>query len=361
MPLKSHQFVLARAALVIVVVVLVAMFAKGAFRNSVFNATPAATLEDVTRAFNDNDFDGALVNIDSVLTESSADVAALLTKAAILAQRGSLTFTERAGADQALALTTRVLALDPKNQDAWRITGYAYEIMQNYDLAHIAYRKAIALAPGDAAAISQQAHAWDLEGKTEFARSGYTQALSINPALVQARVGLARIAVLDHRLDDALGHLTQAASSSVNARDAAEAYYSMGEIHYALGRLPAALDNMTSAVAADSSYPLALVGFAKMQFRAASDPASTQTDKQRTMLARNSFTLLKRALAINPKQSLAFLEIAEELLAIQQPGQARALLTQALAVIPDDITLSATDKARITAKVEALLAAPLSQ
>ena len=155
---------------------------------------PHVSAETSASAFDRNDFVGAMRATDKLLAINPANISALLAKANILAQEGSIEFKEKEFGTQAIAVAQQVLALDSHNAEAWRIIGYAHEIMQEYPLAHDAYAKSLAIDPHNALTMSQDAHSYDLEGNTTKAEAGYRAALVLMPALDQAQMGLGRIA-----------------------------------------------------------------------------------------------------------------------------------------------------------------------
>src|SRR3989338_7077375 len=286
-------------------------------------------------AFNQNDLNGAVTYADNVLARDPSNVAALVSKATALAQQG--------------------LAINPKSDEAWRIIGYANEIMQKYDDAHAAYEKAIALNPKNAAAISQDAHAWDLQGNLIKAEAEYRAALTIDSTLDQARMGLGRIAVQKGDTEEALVLFLDLAARAQNARHRAEGAYSAGVLAGAKGDSVATENFMRAATVSDPEYALGWAGLGAVLFSNALDSSTKLTLSERNELISQSFAALQRAIALNPNQSSAYFQLGSELAAVGQKTAAVKILDEALIIVPNDITLSAPEKTAVSAKISAVI------
>ena len=308
-------------------------------------------------AFNGNDFATALAQADAVLAKDPKNVDALLVKATILAQEGSLTFTENTYAPQAIALAQQALAIDPTRPDAWRIIGYAYEIMQQYPEAHDAYAKSLALDPYNAMTISQNAHAFDLQGDSVQAEAGYRKALTLSPTLDQANMGMGRVLIAQRKPQEALNYFTNAYRYSQNTRLRAEASYSAGIANAMLNNNDAIEPLMAQATTIDPNYPLGWVGLGTILFDQSISTSTNLSGAQRNALAGRSFDDLHTAFALYPNQSAAIEQAGLELLVFGKKQQGIQMLQEALKSIPLDITLTATEKATSLLRVKALIAA----
>jgi superkiller protein 3 len=301
--------------------------------------------------FDSGNLSGAVKSADAILANDPNNVAALLAKATALAQEGSLTFKEKQNGEEALAIVQKILAIDPKNDEALRIMGYAHEIMQEYPEAHAAYQQALAINPQNAKVISQDAHAWDLQGDFVKAEAGYRAALAIDPTLDQAQFGLGRIDVRQGHIDEALTQFNLVAKTTDNANLKSEAAYSAGIMQGAKKMHTDAEASMRTATAADPGYALAWVGLGKEVFyRAMSTPPTTPATKND--LIKEAIGDLQKAIAIDPNQSQAYLQLGM-IYGIQgQQQDALKTLDQALAAVQNDITLSAPDKEMMTSQIK---------
>ena len=308
-------------------------------------------------AFNDNDFDTSISQADAVLAQNAKDVDALLAKATTLAQKGSITFAETTYATQAIALAQQALTIDPKNSDAWRIIGYSYEIMQRYPEAHDAYTKSLSLNPNNVATISQNAHAWDLQGDLTQAEAGYRQALTIEPTIDQANMGLGRILLAQNKPQEALQYFTTAQQVSANVRTRAEAAYSAGIANKMLRQYDKVAPLMTQATTIDPTYSLGWVGLGTELFRQGVATSTKLTDTERNTLVNDSMNDLQRAINLNPRQSEATAEFGLQLVILGQKTPGVQMLQEAQKLIPGDITLSAPEKTKTLNTISAVLAA----
>ena len=324
---------------------------QGAFRLPT-SGGGEAQLQAVQGAYNQNDFQAAIAAADAVLASDPQNVDALLAKALSLAQEGSLQFRENELAPQAIALAQQALAVQPDNADAWRIIGYSYEIMQQYDQAHAAYAKSLAIDPRSAITLSQEAHAYALQGELDKARAEYQQALAIDPSLEQARLGIAKLASSQDAASS-IALLESIASTTPNVRLQAESLYSAGVLQLGLGQLQAAQQSMEGAIAADASYPLAYVGRATVSYDLAIATSSARTATQRAALLAQSFQDLETALGLNQNQTIALYQYGMELGSIGQKDTALKFLSEALLALPKDITLASNEKADMQQQISA--------
>lgn len=304
-------------------------------------------------AFARNDLSGAISLADEVLARRPDDVEALLSKAAALAQKGSFEFKEREYGVQVIQIAEQVLELDAKNSEAYRLIGYAHEIMQEYARAHVAYEQAIHLNPRNIAAISQNAHAYDLEGDLIRAKAGYTQALAIDAQFTQARMGLARLFMRTGDYDKALEMFKAASETDKNTRVRSEAAYSAGIIENVLLNSEEAERSMRYATSIDPQFALGWVGLGEVLFDRAISTTSKASLTDRDALITESFGALEHALSINFNQSAAHYRIAVQLASLGRTDEALAIFKALKTIVPNDITLSELDKKIFLDRVDA--------
>ena len=338
------------------IVVIIAVGAVAYVTLSGGGAQKRQALSRSVAAFNDNNLTGALAEVQPVLANDPRNVDALLLKATIIAQAGSLGFKEEMYGTQAIAVAQQVLAIDPNNAEAYRIIGYANEIMQKYDQAHAAYAQALVFNPKSAAVISQEAHAWDLQGNLAKAEAGYRMALTIDPELDQARMGLGRIAVQKGDADEALVLFLDLAARAQNARHRAEGAYSAGVLAGAKGDSVATENFMRAATVSDPEYALGWAGLGAVLFSNALAMSTKHTLAERNELISQSFAALQRAIALNPNQSSAYFQLGSELAAVGQKTAAVKILDEASRIVPNDITLSAPEKVSMLQRIKAVQA-----
>ena len=320
-----------------------------------FGATAASgDTQPIVDAFNKNDFAGAVAQADAQLAADPNNIRALLLKAGTLAQQGSLTFNERTYALQAIDIAHQVLALDPKNDEAWRIIGYANEIMQHYGEAHAAYNQSLAFNPHNVMTLFDNAHAWDLQGKLDQAETGYRAALALAPDLDQAHMGLGRVLTAKGDTDGAISQFTQAAASTKNVRLRAEATYSAGILIQSRGDTKTAEQYMRNATTIDPSYPLGWAGLGTVLFTKAMSTSSPMNETDQQAAVQESLTDLDKAIKLNPNQTVAHIQFATEFALIGHADDAINILEKTKRIVPGDITLNATDKAATLQHINAV-------
>lgn len=314
-------------------------------------------IADYTEAFNGGDIAAAIDSIDRQIPQDPQNPVLYVAKAGALAQEGNLASQQTTYGPRAILEAQKALALDPKNDEAWRMIGYAYESMQNYPAAHAAYEKAIALNPKNAAAISADAHAYDLEGDLVKAERGYRKALSISPSFAHAHMGLGRILVRKGNVDDALQQFQIVFRMSANARLKAEAAYSSGVVESGKGNRAAAENSMSAAIGADASYAPGWTGLGAVLFSRVMATSSPMTLDQRNTMMTASIDHLKKAISLDPNQSDALIQLGIELATVGQTKSALQILAEAKRAVPEDISLAADDKTISLQRIDAISAA----
>ena len=169
--------------------------------------------------------------------------------------------------------------------------------------------------------MSQDAHAYDLQGDMEKAEAGYRRALALDPVLEQGNMGLGRILVQQGKIADAPPFFQTVASLAANARVKAEALYSVGMLLSAGNDHTQAETFFTNAISADPTYSSAYVGLAAQQFVRALSDTALSTDA-RSELVNQSFDNLARAVKLNPNQTSAAVQLGIQLYAFNNVDQA---------------------------------------
>jgi tetratricopeptide (TPR) repeat protein len=194
-----------------------------------------------------------------------------------------------------------------------------------------------------------------LQGNATKAKAGYTQALAIDPTIDIANLGMARVLIAEKNSKAALPFLNKVIETSENIRFKAEANFMEGSIETAQHNHASAQSFFEQATTIDPSYPLGWFGLGRELFAQASDASSTLSTTQRNTLAKQSIQDFIQATNLNPNQSIAYMQLGMELIYIGQKDNGIKALQNAAIVVPNDITLSATDKKTILSQIKALL------
>ncbi|MDB5236968.1 MAG: hypothetical protein JWL88_70 [Parcubacteria group bacterium] len=343
-----------KGVLIIAAVVLLCIVIAGsAWYYSVFKIN--AQYRAVQSAFNNNDLAGALQKADAILASNPKDVQALIAKSFILSQEGSLQFKEKELGGEAATVAQAAIAINPASSEAWRALGYANEIQQNYTEAHTDYQKAISLNPKSESAIFDDAHAYDLEGNLAAAEKGYRAALALDASLPQVHAGLGRILILKGDVKGALAEYALAYKQATNAHDKAEASYMMGTVSLSLKDTATAEKNMTDATKLDPNYALGWYGLGKVQISEGVATSTKLSQDQRISLMQLGLNNYSKAIAINPNQSVVYLDIAiAQGTILRKPTLALATLATAAAAVPNDRTLNISAKEAMLTQIQAV-------
>ncbi len=323
----------------ILTIVVVAGMSVGLFYLNKYNREKAVI--NVVNDYDTGNLDGAIDKSLQNLEKDKNNVNALLLLAATYAQKGSVTFKEEGGAVLAIETADKVLAIDPKNSEAYRIKGYAFEIQEKYDDAHGMYEKAIELNPRNSQAHSNNGHAYDLQGDLEKAEQLYNQALKIDPSNDHALLNLARLYVRQNKFELARKTVDSLISASTSNRMKAEGYQVLSYISFNEEEIDQALDEIQRSVSLDETMPQAWVMKAKVELSTALD---METDAEIKQLIESVRADAKKAIAINPNQASAYLLLSEVEIITGDKKAGDEWKKKALEAIDQDITLGKKEK-----------------
>jgi tetratricopeptide (TPR) repeat protein len=309
-------------------------------------------LSELGRKYDEGDIDGAISEGEALVGTDAEDADALLVLAASYAQKGSVSFDEKEYGQKAIDAATRALELNATSSEAYRIIGYANEIMQRYDEAHAAYDKAIILDPLNSQAYSNKGHAYDLQGDQVRARQHYQQALSVDNSNTHALLNLARIHIRAAEAAPAKLLLDRVVAIAANAHVRAEAYQMIAIL--ALASQPpdyvAAEEALDASLELDASIPQTWVQLGFVKYRTL---LQTATDQEMEAQMQEVDAAVRTALQLNPNQASA-LYLAHLMAKIRgDEDRAEQLRQDALTAIPFDITLGETEKRELESTLNA--------
>jgi tetratricopeptide (TPR) repeat protein len=305
-----------------------------------------ADLESFVTAFDAGDIDAAIQEGEELVGRDATDVQALLALATSYAQKGSLSFDEQTYGQKAIDTALLVLELEPDQAEAYRIIGYANEIMERYDEAHNAYDTAIRLNPSNAQAYSNKGHAYELQGDRESAEEYYLQALALDPTEDHALVNLARIQLWGMRFDEARDTVGRLIESTQNARFLAEGYQILGIAEAAKSEpdTEAARAHFQKALSYDPNMAQVHISLANLVLATIYD---AETDEQLAAMLADAQAHLDAAITINPEATIAYVLSRRVALIEGNATKAETMKARALAVVDGDITLGANEKEAI--------------
>ena len=270
-------------------------------------------------------------------------------------QKGSVQFAEKDNANKALEIVNSIIAKDPNNVEAYRIKGYAYEIMQDYPDAFTAYEKALSIDPKNAAVLSSRGHAYSLLGQNDNAEKDYKAALAINPNLDDALLNLGRLYVTENKIADGEIYLSKVASTTSNLRLSASAFQILGVAEISLGNFMQAKEYLDDAINADPTLATAYVERGRAVYFLL---PSTSSQEDFTMGVNYILDNIQKATSIDPNLTSAYTLSGSVFEMLGNNKQALVFYNQALSVVGNDISLSSTQKtstkADINSKINAL-------
>lgn len=304
----------------------------------IYQQTRPLTDEDFSQlvdAYNNNDTQGIIRDLKG--RAQTSDERLLLAGAYL--QEGSLTFREEEAFNSAKPLIEEVLIEDPNSSEAMRLMGYGFEITEDYDNALRFYDDAIKADITNSIAISNKAHAQALMGLIDEAIRDYQRAIAITPDLDHAALGLARLYnKKDINSKESMDLLDIVINKSINKRLIAEANQIKALMLMEVGKYDDAQIAIDSAIENDQNFAHAYVTRAELYF------TKTDQENQNDELFESIFRDIEKATSINPNLTIAYHTAAVIARYNGYDDVANNLFTKALAVIPNDISLSTDEK-----------------
>lgn len=298
----------------------------------------------IEQKFDNLDYDGAITSAEKKIVNQPNDIDALLLLAATYAQKGSVSFHEEDNAQKAIMYADQVIALDPLNSEAYRIKGYALEIQEQYELAHTNYDKAIELNKENSLAYSNKGHAYDLEGKEDEAVKWYGSALKINPNNSHALLNLARVQTRKEQFDAAEITLDSLFASQPHDRFKAEGYQILAYIKSYQEDFGPAYDAIEKSLSIDPTIPQSWVLQARLNL---GEVFEIDNETEMKELLASVEADAKKALAINPNQTSAYIVLSEMQVISSNKTLKEEYRQKALQAIDLDITLGKAEKENV--------------
>lgn len=296
---------------------------------------------NIAGLFDSKNYDQAIVQATEKLATQPDELETLLLLAATYAQKGSVSFKEDDNALKAIEYADKAIAIDINSSEAYRIKGYAYEIMEKYKEAHENYDKAIVLDPKNSLAISNKGHAYQLEGREDKALALYESSLKINPNNSHALLNLARLQAKKSKFEEAKITLNGLFASTPHVRFEAEGYQLLAFIYLSEQDYDGAFDAIEKSISLDDTVPQSWVLQAQLNFGTLLD-AESDAELQEILADINSD--LQKALSINPNQTSAYILLSEIQVVTGDKATREEYKKKALEAVDLDITLGKSEK-----------------
>jgi Flp pilus assembly protein TadD len=306
----------------------------------------------VENYFNNADIEGAIVGAENLVLNDPDNIEALLALAIAYAEKGSVFFEENLYGEKAIQTAKQVLLKDPNNSEAYRVIGYANEIMGKYDEARINYDKAISLDPKNSQAYSNKGHSYDLQGDLKNAELWYDKALAVNPKDEHALLNKARVLLRNLSFDESKSVLGNLFSSSNNKRMLAEGYQILAfiELNKKDRDTDASYDAIEKSLSYDSSMPQAWVFLGFLDLITLFDN-ETEGDMIASIQDIKSFA--NKALAINKNHAAAYYLLSQMALVEGDSVSEDRYRKLAIEAVPLDITLGKLEKEALLEELQA--------
>lgn len=271
------------------------------------SAEDQANRVEILNQFNTNNLDGAITAAQKMTQDKSTlkSVLAFLQLANAYVQKANFATSavdQKEYGDKALDAARQVLLVDPQNEEAYRVTGYAYEVMQDFPNAEKNYTKALELNPKFDLALSNRGHLYELMGNREKAFADYNDAYAMNPSNDFTQLNLGRYYFTAGQNDQAIPFLHGAIQSSQNIRVRATAHEVLGNIYFSTGSSSKALSEFNASIATDASYPDSYFDRAFL--------ALASEDKENALGATSTHTAIiediRQGLTLNPAKAFGY-------------------------------------------------------
>lgn len=319
---------------IIVVIVLILLFI---FKGSVFNNPNQDSINIAEDSFAGR-YDEAIKIGEELLRNGRADRDVLISLAGAYLQKGSATYSEEENSHKAIEVTDKIISIDVNDSEAYRLKGYAYEIVEDFENAILNYEKAIGLNPDEAAAYSQLGHAYDLMGDKTKALEYYEKALEINPFLDHALLNSGRVNYFNNNIDVAKENFTEVLRLSLDVLMKAHAAQLLGSISFEDGDLGDAEKYFKDSVTFDPGFSTGWASLANVYYEQISGPEDVAG------IQRFEDTVNK-TLVIQSNNTFAFILKGDlEFFMRENHEQAKSFYDQAMIAVDTDITLGVDEK-----------------
>jgi tetratricopeptide (TPR) repeat protein len=299
-----------------------------------------------------DNFDGAINAALQAASNDISDVNALILLASAYAQKGSVQFQEKEYGQKALDTLAQAISIDPKNSEAYRVQGFAYEIMSMWPQATESYNKAIELNPKNAHAYANRGHMYDLLGNFANARADYTTAINIDPNEEHALFNLARLQARAEEYTQAKDLIAKALAISTSSGRKAEMYQVLATIELTNKNYTEATNDILKSISFNDKLPAAYVTRGEI---ARAELAEKIFKKEQIPDFQDRVNAIvndaAKATSIYEGQTSAIVLVGKVLVLLAEYDQATKVFEKALTMIDSDISLGIIEKTNLRAQI----------
>ena len=302
-------------------------------------------------AFNNNNLDDSITKAQELSKNNKTKVDGLLLLATSYVQKGSLEFKEKQYGDLAIQTANQVISIDPNNAEAYRLIGYANEIEQNYPEALKNYDKSISLNSSNAVALASRGHAYYLMGDNDKATNDFNAALKIDSHMDSAWLNLARISYENGADDKASEFLSKISIQNLPVVLQADYYTISALIKQSAFDVDGASSDFSKALGLNPNSPFVITNNALIKLVIlVRDNKVINTNDVKKLISD-----VEKSITIDPNLTISYITLGKMNTIIGDIKDAKIQFQKAKEVLPNDITLSATQKTYTLSDIDGLL------
>ena len=344
-------------SILFLILILGIVFCWFSYKNTTISFNKSSEGIQAIADFYNNNLDDAINKTEIYLKDNPKDISGLLLLATSYEQKGSLEFKEKQYGDLAIQTANEVLTIDPSNAEAYRIIGYAYEIEQNYTDAISNYGKSISLNPKSALALESRGHAYYLMGDDKKATDDFNASLAIDPNMDAALLNLARISYNEGDNKAASEYLAKVSDTNAAVSLRSDKYVLSALIKESTFDIDGALAdfNKASSLTPKSAYVMTNTAIVKIILL---------LEKGKTIDGNEINKLMadtEESITIDPNQTLSYVTLGKMKVLTGDAKGSREEFQKAKEVVPNDITLSASQKKTTLDDIDGLLATQITK
>ena len=219
----------------------------------------------------------------------------------------------------------RALEIDPSSSESLTGLGIVYSRQTQFDAAEASLRKAVDIHPGDRRTYSRLGVFYFQTGRFQEAVKQFEYVVALEPTDMNGYDNLGAAYMLSGDFEAA----ALAYRKAIDIEPTKNAYSNLGLMHYYLGDLDAAIEAHNKAVELQPNDHLARSNLGDSLWN-----AGRKDQAQREF--RRAATMAEAALAVNPSDPFAMMDLAWILAMLDKHEEARVLMDKARGLAPDD-------------------------
>ncbi len=307
---------------------------------------------NTVRMYNQNKLNDLIVNLLSKLKANPNDTNTLVVLANVYLQQGNINYQGKKAIVQARVYLQKVLSKNPRNVRANLLLGYSYELEGDIDRAIEIYTKIITeLDKSYAYAYSKLGHAYEMKGNYVLAVNNYKKALKLNKNSSDVYIDLAGLLARAGEGNKAMGYYQKALTLTNNNEQKSGIYATIGSIYSNSKRTiknkQKAVEMFKKAIQLNPKNSLAFANLEKEYFtRLAEDK---ETDKLMDDSKKIEY-YYNKAVTINPNESIIYQWYGLTMFFLNKENEAIKFFNTGIKMVDNDARLFGNEKNKQKAK-----------